>query len=81
MAADPIASIPGWTGVRQWNKYGEQQASPLTLTAGTPYFLRATANEGGGGDNLCVGVTGASGDMLPIPVKRADGTAQLFFDH
>jgi hypothetical protein len=68
MAADPIASVPGWTGVRQWNKYGTQQASAVTLTAGTAYFLRATANEGGGGDNLCVGVTGASGDMLPIPV-------------
>lgn len=68
MAADPIASVPGWTGVRQWDKYGTQQATAVTLTAGTPYFLRATANEGGGGDNLCVGVTGASGDMLPIPV-------------
>jgi uncharacterized protein (UPF0212 family) len=81
MAADPIASVPGWAGVRQWNKYGEQQAAPVTLTAGEYYFLRATANEGGGGDNLAVGVTGASGDMLPIPVTRDDGTAQLFFDH
>jgi len=80
MAADPIASVPGWTSVRQWNKYGTQQASSVTLTAGTPYFLRATANEGGGGDNLCVGVTGASGDMLPIPVMGADNTPQLFFD-
>merc|ERR1719272_1243190 len=68
IAAAPIASVPGWTSARQWNKYGEQQAAPVTLVAGTPYYLRATANEGGGGDNLCVGVTGASGDMLPIPV-------------
>jgi len=80
MAADPIASVPGWTSVRQWNKYGSQQAAPTALTEGSWYFLRATANEGGGGDNLCVGVTGASGDMLPIPVMRADGTPQLFFD-
>ena len=79
-AADPIASVPGWTGVRQWDKYGSQQAAATALTEGEYYFLRATANEGGGGDNLCVGVTGASGDMLPIPVMRADGTAQLFFD-
>jgi len=80
MAADPIASVPGWTSVRQWDKYGSQQAAPTALTEGSWYFLRATANEGGGGDNLCVGVTGASGDMLPIPVMRADGTPQLFFD-
>ena len=81
MAAAPVASVPGWAGVRQWDKYGSQQSSAISLTAGSFYFLRATANEGGGGDNLCVGVTGASGDMLPIPVLKADSTAQLFFDH
>ena len=83
MAAAPVASVPGWAGVCQWTKYGSQQSSTIALIAGSSYFLRSTANEGGGGggNNLAVGVTGASGDMLPIPVLKADGTAQLFFDH
>merc|ERR1712146_769981 len=29
MAADPIASVPGWTGVRQWNKYGTSKQPRL----------------------------------------------------
>merc|ERR1711871_429271 len=81
LAADPIANVPGWSGVRQWEKYGDQTAAPTQLEAGQYYFLLATANEGGGGDNLAVGVVGASGDQLPIPVVREDGTAQLFWDH
>ena len=74
MASREIASVPGWNSNRQWNKYAEQQAAPITLTAGSHYYMRATANEGGGGDNLAVGVMGASGDLSPIPVTNADGS-------
>merc|ERR1740138_2021712 len=54
MAAE-IASVPGWTSNRQWAKYAEQTADPIALTAGSMYYMRAIANEGGGGDNLEVG--------------------------
>ena len=78
LALEPIASVPGWTAPRQWDRYAEQIASPVTLAAGEYYYLRAAVNEGGGGDNLCVGVTGAMGDLLPIPVMQNDGTVLLF---
>ena len=73
-----IASVPGWTAPRQWGKYTEQVAEPISLSAGEYYYIKAAANEGGGGDNLCVGVTGAMGDLLPIPVTQSDGTVLLF---
>ena len=61
---DPIASVPGWTGSRQWDKYAEQTADPVQLVKGEAVWLRATANEGGGGDNLAVGVVGPGGMSL-----------------
>ena len=66
MASTEIASVPGWTSNRQWYKYAEQEAAPVTLTAGSTYYMRATANEGGGGDNLEVGVTTPTGEYNPI---------------
>ena len=69
-----IASVPGWTANRQWNKYPSQTAEAVTLTAGTYYWMRAIANEGGGGDNLGVGI--ANG-MSPIKAVDQDGTVNL----
>merc|ERR550514_2341104 len=66
MAASEIASVPGWTSNRQWAKYAEQTAESIDLVAGTMYYLRAVANEGGGGDNLEVGVSTPSVTMNPI---------------
>ena len=70
LADDPIASVPGWSAARQWDKYSDQTSRPIILAAGQEYFLRATANEGGGMDNLAVGVEGPGGlSLLPIPVE------------
>ena len=81
MAAGPICSVPGWTASRQWNKYSEQTAAPIELTAGSFYYVRAVAKEEGGGDNLAVGVTTPSGVTLnPIPVATDDGTVYMFRD-
>ena len=62
--ADPankvlIAWVSGWTSSRQWNpvKYASQLSSPIGLVAGQPYYIEALMKEGGGGDNLAVGVT------------------------
>eukprot|EP01043_Picozoa_sp_COSAG02_P008440 COSAG02_NODE_270_length_26392_cov_29.151980_3_plen_1648_part_00 len=76
MSASEIAAVPGWTSSRQWNKYGQQQSAPQALVAGNWYFLRAIANEGGGGDNLAVGVSNVA-DMSPIPATAADGSILL----
>ena len=68
-AATLIASVPGFTRSRQWDKYPEQTSAPQSLAAGNYYFLMALAKEGSGGDNLAVGVTLPDGTSLrPIPV-------------
>jgi uncharacterized repeat protein (TIGR01451 family) len=58
--ADPankqlIASVPGWTSSRQWDKFPEQQSVPITLIQGQSYYIEALQKEDGGGDNLAVG--------------------------
>jgi YVTN family beta-propeller protein len=49
-----IASVPGWSNSRQWNKFPEQQSLAVTLQAGQAYYIEALQKEGGGGDNLAV---------------------------
>eukprot|EP01043_Picozoa_sp_COSAG02_P022963 COSAG02_NODE_1211_length_13860_cov_3.931618_2_plen_1693_part_00 len=68
-AATLIASVPGWTSPRQWDKFPEQTSAPQSLAAGNYYSLMALAKEGSGGDNLAVGVALPDGTSLrPIPV-------------
>ncbi len=43
-SADPsqqqrIADVPGYTSVRQWTKYAQQQSIAITLTAGATYYI------------------------------------------
>ncbi|MHC4655810.1 MAG: LamG-like jellyroll fold domain-containing protein [Planctomycetota bacterium] len=49
-----IAEVIGHTNPRQWGKYSGQQSSPVTLTAGQAYYIKALHKEGGGGDNIAV---------------------------
>jgi len=49
-----IASVPGWTGWREWTKYASQQSLPITLTAGQKYYVEVLHKEGGGGDSISV---------------------------
>jgi len=49
-----IAEVPGWTNSRQWSKFAEQESSPVMLTAGQAYYIKALHKEGGGGDNIAV---------------------------
>lgn len=75
-----IASVPGWTGSRQWDKYPEQASPHQELVAGTYYFLRVLGNEGGGCDNLAVGVQIPTGEVWgPIPVSDAAGGATYLY--
>jgi len=49
-----IASVPGWTNSREWNKYINQHSDWIVLTAGQKYYIEALHKEGTGGDNLAV---------------------------
>jgi len=49
-----IATVNGWTGVREWTKEPNQQSSPIALLAGQRYYIEALQKEGSGGDNLAV---------------------------
>lgn len=50
-----IASVNGWTGYREWNKYTSQKSATITLQAGRMYYVEILHKEGGGGDSLGVG--------------------------
>lgn len=57
--AAEIASVSGWTGYREWDKYPlEQTSAVINLTAGVSYFIEARVKEGGGGDHVAVAWTG-----------------------
>lgn len=49
-----IASVPAWTGSREWDVYASQRSAPIQLEAGRSYYIEALMKEGTGGDNLAV---------------------------
>jgi hypothetical protein len=66
-----IASVPGWTNPREWNKYPEQRSEPVFLEEGNRYYIKALMKEHGGGDNLAVRWRLPSGvTEEPIPSSR-----------
>jgi hypothetical protein len=68
-----IASVPSWTNSREWSRFPEQKSTARTLTAGQRYYIEALMKEGGGGDNLAVGVQYSNGSLeQPIPYHRLD---------
>lgn len=65
-----VASVPGWTSSRQWDKYPAQQVGTRTLVAGQYYYVAALMKEGGGGDNLAVGWQRPGGlQQRPMPAN------------
>jgi hypothetical protein len=66
-----IASVPGWTSSREWNKYPEQRSAPIHLEEGKLYYISALMKEHGGGDNLAVRWQLPNGTIEePIPASR-----------
>jgi uncharacterized repeat protein (TIGR02543 family) len=58
-SADPasarkIASVDGYTNVREWTKYPSQKSVAINLVAGQKYYIEVLHVEGGGGDNVAV---------------------------
>ncbi|NBA85477.1 hypothetical protein GVN16_06870, partial [Emticicia sp. CRIBPO] len=70
------ASVNGYTGVREWNKFTSQKSAAITLTAGQVYYFEAIYKEGGGGDNLAIGwskpgeATTAPSEVIPATALR-----------
>ena len=66
-----IASVTGYTNVRQWTKYPTQQSSPINLVEGQRYYIEALHKEGSGSDHIAVGWRLPNGTLeQPIPGNR-----------
>jgi hypothetical protein len=50
-----IASVPGHTNRRQWDRYASQRSVEIKLVAGSSYYIEALHKEATGGDHLAVG--------------------------
>ncbi|QHT66187.1 T9SS type A sorting domain-containing protein [Rhodocytophaga rosea] len=50
-----IASVPSFTGVREWSKYPSQKSVAISLVAGKKYYIEALHKEELNGDNVAVG--------------------------
>jgi hypothetical protein len=49
-----VAYQPGATGIHEWTKYASQKSAPISLTAGTRYYVEALQKEAGGADHVAV---------------------------
>jgi hypothetical protein len=56
--AAKIAIIPGWTDIRQWDKYPEQQSDVIVLNSGDQYYIEIVHKEEDGEDNVSVAWSG-----------------------
>jgi len=61
-----IASVDGWTGANEWDKFPTQMSEPVTLTAGSKYYVMAIYVEGTGGDHCRVAWQGPSFEKRTI---------------
>ena len=56
-----IAWVPGYSGVREWGKYTNQQSVPVHLEKGKQYYFEALQKDATGGDFVGFGWTLPSG--------------------
>jgi hypothetical protein len=74
-----IASVTGYTGVREWTKYPSQRSVSIPLVGGRTYYIEALHKQGANTDNLAVGWQLPDGTLeRPIPGSRLSplGTPQ-----
>ena len=72
-AKQKIASVPEFTGSREWEKFPSQKSKPVHMEKGKKYYIEALQKEGGGGDNLAVGWQLPNGTKeMPIPGNRLE---------
>lgn len=66
-----IASVPGHTGSRQWDKYPTQKSVTIWLRSSQRYYIEALLKEASGADHLAVGWQLPDGTLeRPIPGRR-----------
>ena len=68
-----IASVTGWTNIREWSKYPTQKSIAINLVAGRQYYLEVLQKDGGGGDNMAVGWC-LPGESTLLPSAVVPGT-------
>ena len=69
-----IASIPGWTNSREWDKYARQASIGIDLVAGQRYAILAYVKENIGSDNMAVGWRKPSDGPGSVPSEIIPGT-------
>lgn len=70
-----LASVSGYTGVKQWTAQAGQKSSAVSLVAGRSYYLEVLHKEGGGGDHVAVGwQPAAGGSITDLPAAQLDVT-------
>ncbi|WP_081670898.1 S8 family serine peptidase [Sporocytophaga myxococcoides] len=66
-----IASVTGYTGVREWTKYPSQRSASIALVGGKTYYIEALHKQGASNDNLAVGWQLPDATLeRPIPGSR-----------
>lgn len=69
-----IATVPGYSNYREWNKFAEQKSVPIALLAGRKYYFEVLQKEGGGGDSVSVGWA-KPGEAKTAPSQVVPGSA------
>lgn len=73
-----MASVSGWTGVREWTKFSSQSSGLIPLVAGQKYYFEALMKDGGGTDHLSIGwVRPGQTAVEVIPTVMPDTTVVL----
>lgn len=60
-----VTGMPAWTDYEEWDKFPTQKSAPVTLVAGTRYYVEAVFKEDIAEDHLAVGwlKPGESGEL------------------
>jgi len=56
--AEEIATVEGWTYLKEWTKYPSQQSGPVYLSAGHDYYIETLHKQGEGSSHVQVGWVG-----------------------
>ncbi|HEY3857380.1 MAG TPA: lamin tail domain-containing protein, partial [Verrucomicrobiae bacterium] len=73
-----IAQETSWNDSEDWTQYASQQSAPVTLQAGSRYYLEAQMQQGNGGDNLSVRWELPDGNFeQPMAAVSAEGTIMI----
>lgn len=82
LEAVTLSRVPGWTELRQWDKYPEQKSEPVTLQRGQLYFFEVFHKQGSEGSHVSLGWTLPDNTReMPIPISRSRIAPQASAGH